>query len=74
MFHRESMNLLAKLLLEMSIDFLRRPCLFTMSCRVFLRHSGIVARMEGVMSGSFVEDVRSLNECKSNHHSILIVT
>jgi hypothetical protein len=68
------MNLLAKLLLEMSIDFLRRPCLATISCSVFLRHSGTVARIEGVMFGSSIDDFRSLNECKANQHLILIVS
>ena len=46
------MNLLARLLLEMSVDFSFFLSFSTVSRRMFLKQFGILARMEGVVSGS----------------------
>jgi hypothetical protein len=46
------MNRFARLLLEIRTDLLRFCVLLIDVCRVLLKHSGIVARMEGVVIGS----------------------
>jgi hypothetical protein len=46
------MNRFARLLLEIRTDFLRFCVLPMDFFRVFLKHSGTVARMEGVVIGS----------------------
>jgi hypothetical protein len=48
------MNLLARLLLEIRIDFLRLFELFRESLSVDLRQSGMVAKIDGVVSGSLI--------------------
>lgn len=50
------MNLLVRLLLEIKTDFLPFPLVLIASLRASLRHSGIVANIEGVTSGSRVND------------------
>lgn len=46
------MNLFVRLLLDMRTDFLCFCESVMISSSVFLRHSGIVARIEGVVLGS----------------------
>lgn len=53
---RKKMNLLVKLLLEIKTDFLPFPLVLIASLRASLRHSGIVANIERVASGSRVRD------------------
>jgi hypothetical protein len=53
---RKKMNLLVRLLLEIKTDFLPFPLVLIASLRASLRHSGIVANIEGVTSGSRVKD------------------
>jgi hypothetical protein len=48
--HLAKMNLLVRLLLDISTDFL--PRLLTASFSASLRHSGIEANIDGVASGS----------------------
>jgi hypothetical protein len=45
------MNLLARLLLEMSVDFSFFLSFSTVSRRMLLKQSGILARMDGVVFG-----------------------
>ena len=69
------MNLFARLLLDTSIDFLRISCRFAHASRVPRRHSGSPASIEGVTSGSCIDDlVRSLNVCKSNRILVTLVS
>ncbi len=61
------MNLLVRLLLEISTDFLPRE--LTASLSAFLRHSGIEAKIDGVASGSRTSRrVRTLRLVKSVQH------
>jgi hypothetical protein len=46
------MNLLARLLLEIRVDFSFFLSFSTVSKRILLKQSGILAKMEGVVSGS----------------------
>jgi hypothetical protein len=46
------MNLLARLLLEISVDFSFFLSFSTVSRRMLLKQSGILARMDGVVLGS----------------------
>lgn len=65
------MNLFAKLLLDIKIDFCFLLIFPAISCSVFLRQSGIAARIDGVVSGSN----NAVRECslevrKANHLSV----
>jgi hypothetical protein len=62
------MNLLVRLLLEISTDFLPLPRVLIASLRASRRHSGIEASIEGVASGSRTNDrVRTLRLVKAAH-------
>lgn len=50
--HLSRMNLLARLLLDMSVDFSFFLSFSTVSRRMLLKQSGILAKIEGVVSGS----------------------
>ena len=64
--HLEKMNLLVRLLLEIRTDFLPLPLVLIASLSASLRHSGIEANMEGVISGSLTNDrVRTLRVVKA---------
>jgi hypothetical protein len=67
------MNRFARLLLEIKTDFLRFCVLLMDFLRVFLKHSGTVARMEGVVIGSWpMDSVFLLKTCKVNHTCVLV--
>ena len=67
------MNLLARLLLEMSVDFSFFLSFSTVSRRMLLKHSGILAKIDGVVSGSNSKGrVLSPEERTSVHDSVAI--